>query len=220
MAIISYVIADDHEIFRQGVRNALNRDHRLKCLGEAENGKQLLTLLRKGKPQPHVVLLDIKMPEMDGVAVTAAIRQQYPDIRILVLTMYDEEAVILHMLDLGVNGYLVKTATPAEITQAIHKVYEEDYYLNDMVSRLMLKSRVQKNNIRLQHKENVTLSDKEKEILRFMCQELTTAEIGEQLFLSPRTVEGLRSGLIEKLGVRSSTGLIIYAVKNGIADVN
>lgn len=216
MAIISYIIADDHEIFRHGIRNVLNRDHKLRCLGEAQNGKELMELLKTAKP--HVLLLDIKMPEMDGVQVTAKLKELYPDIKILVLTMYDEEQVILHMLDLGVNGYLVKTSSPTEIAKAIYKVYEEDYYLSDMVSKLMLKNRQQRNNLPLRHKKDVELSAKEKEILRLMCLEMTTAEIGEKVFLSPRTVEGIRRSLLEKLDVRSSTGLIIYAVKNGILD--
>jgi len=216
MAIISYIIADDHEVFRHGIRNVLNRDHKLKCLGEVKNGKELMDTLRTCKP--HVVLLDMKMPEMDGVQVTTQIKEQYPEIRILILTMYDDEEVILHMLDMGVNGYLVKTATPTEIIKAIHKVYEEDYYLSDMVSKLMLKSRHQKNNLPLRYKKDVELSSKEKEVLRLMCLELTTSEIGARIFLSPRTVEGIRRSLLEKLEVRSSTGLIIYAVKNGISE--
>lgn len=216
MAIISCIIADDHEIFRQGIRNVLNRDHKLKCIGEAENGLALLQLLQQHKPD--VILLDMKMPEMDGVQATAKIKELYPTTKILVLTMYDEEEMILHMLDMGVNGYLVKTASPAEILRAIHKVYEDDFYLSDLVGKLMLKSRQQKNDIPLSHKKNVVLNDKEKEILRLMCKELTTTEIGTAIHLSPRTVEGIRSTLIDKLEVRNSTGLIIYAVKNGIAD--
>lgn len=218
MAIISYIIADDHEVFRHGIRNVLNRDHKLKCLGEAENGIELMALLQASKP--HVVLLDMKMPEMDGVQVTAKMKELYPDIKILILTMYDDEEVILHMLDMGVNGYLVKTATPNEITNAMHKVYEEDYYLSDMVSKLMLKNRQQKNTLPLRYKKNVELNDKEKEILRMMCREMTTAEIAARVYLSPRTVEGIRRRLLEKLEVRSSTGLIIYAVKKGIAEDN
>src|SRR5690606_5088272 len=115
MAIISYIIADDHEIFRHGIRNVLNREHKLKCLGEAENGKELMAMLKETKPD--VILLDMKMPEMDGVQATEKIKELYPDTKILMLTMYDDEEVILHMLDMGVNGYLVKTTSPAEIAK-------------------------------------------------------------------------------------------------------
>ncbi len=218
MAIISYIIADDHEIFRNGILNILNKDHKLKCLGEAENGNELLNLLIISKPD--IILLDLKMPEMDGLAAIGHIQQLYPTIKILVLTMYDEEEVILHLLDKGVNGYLVKTTKPSEIIRAIYRVYEEDYYLSDLVSRLMLKSRKQQSELPLKHKKNIELKDKEKEILRLICLELTTAEIGKKVYLSPRTVEGIRRNLLEKIGVRSSTGLIIYAVKNGISDLD
>jgi DNA-binding NarL/FixJ family response regulator len=214
--MISYLIADDHEIFRHGVRNVLNKDPNIVCVGEAQNGKELMTMLRTAKPD--VLLLDIKMPEMDGVEVVTKMKELYPDVKILILTMYDDDEVVLHMLDLGVNGYLTKTSTPNEITNAIHKVCREDYYLNDMISRLMLKSRQQKNNLPLQHKNGVFLNDKEKEVLRLMCQEMTTNEIGKQIYLSPRTVEGIRRNLLDKLEVRSSTGLIIYALKTGIAE--
>ncbi len=216
MAIITYIIADDHKVFRQGLRYALNSDSALKCIGEAENGIQLLQLL--GSITPDVVLLDMKMPEMDGMEATKAIKEKYPAAKIIVLTMYDDENFVLHMLDMGVNGYLIKNAEPEEIIRAIYTVQENDYYFNDMVSKLMLKTIVKKKQLQQRTKDNIQLNDKEKDILRLICSEHTNAEIAEKVFLSQRTVEGIRSSLLEKIGVRNTAGLVVYAVKNGIAD--
>lgn len=216
MAIITYIIADDHKVFRQGLRYALNSDSALKCTGEAENGIQLLQLL--GSITPDVVLLDMKMPEMDGMEATKAIKEKHPATKIIVLTMYDDENFVLHMLDMGVNGYLIKNAEPEEIIRAIYTVHENDYYFNDMVSKLMLKTIVKKKQLQQRTKDNVRLNDKEKDILRLICSEHTNAEIAEKVFLSQRTVEGIRSSLLEKIGVRNTAGLVVYAVKNGIAD--
>lgn len=216
MANITYIIADDHKVFRQGLNYTLNSDAALKCIGEAENGAQLLQLLNS--IQPDVILMDMKMPEMDGMEATKAVKAKYPKVKIIMLTMYDDENFVLHMLDMGVNGYLTKNADPEEIIRAIHAVNENDYYFNDMVSKLMLKTIVKKKQIEQRTKENVQLNDKEKEILRLICMEHTNGEIAEKVFLSQRTVEGIRSTLLEKIGVRNTAGLVVYAVKNGIVD--
>ena len=137
MAIIKYTIADDHKIFRQGLRYALADDHKLKLVGEAENGVELLQLLEKQKTD--VVLLDIKMPEMDGIETTMKLQERYPEVKILILTTHEEENFIIHLLELGANGYLLKNAEPDEIKNAIHYVFENDYYFNDLVSNAMLR---------------------------------------------------------------------------------
>ena len=216
MATIKYIIADDHIVFRQGIRYTLNADTALECVGEVENGVQLLELLEK--VSPDVILLDMKMPEMDGMEATKRIREKNADVKIIVLTMYDDENFVLHMLDMGVNGYLVKNADPDEIIKAIHTVHENNYYFSDLVSKIMLKGLVNKNRVQQRTKENVQLNDKEKEILRLICLEHTNAEIAAKVFLSQRTVEGIRSSLLEKIGVRNMAGLVIYALKNGIAE--
>lgn len=213
MAIIKYVIADDHKIFRQGLRYALADDHRLKLVGEAENGAALLQLVEK--QQPDVILLDLKMPEMDGIEATRKIHESYPDVKILMLTTYDDEHFIMHLLELGANGYLLKNADPEEIKRAIHFVYENDHYFNHLVSNTMLRAITRKNS-GLKIHEAIKLNDRETDVLKLICQELTTAEIAEKIFLSPRTIEGLRTSLIEKTGVRNTAGLVLYAIKNGI----
>ncbi len=213
MSIINYIIADDHKIFREGLKYALSDDPKLSLLGEAENGKVLLKLLEKQKAD--VVLLDIKMPEMDGIETTRCLHEKYPHIKILMLTSFDDEHFIIHLLEHGANGYLLKNAEPDEIKKAIHTVYDNDYYFNHLVSKTMLKSitRDLTGNGKL---KSINLNEREMDVLKLVCQEMTNAEIAAEIFLSPRTIEGIRKTLIEKIGVRNTAGLVLYAIKNGI----
>ena len=216
MTTISYIIADDHAIFRQGIKFSLSEDKSLQCIGEAGDGDELMKLLHNGLPD--VILMDLKMPGTDGVAATKEIKRLYPGIKVIVLTMYDDEQYIIHMLDIGANAYLVKNTEPSEIINAIHTVFQNDYYFSDMVSKAMLKSIVNKKKITPRFDHAVQLNDRETEILKLICKECTTAEIAEQLYLSQRTVEGLRTGMLEKVGVRNTAGLVLFAAKNGLAE--
>ncbi|MFA6150986.1 MAG: response regulator transcription factor [Chitinophagaceae bacterium] len=214
MSPIQYIITDDHKIFRQGLRLALNNYPDLEFAGEAANGFELLSLLATKKPD--VILLDLKMPEMDGRQVLKEIKSKYPEIKILILTMFEEEHFILQLIEEGANGYLLKNAEPDEINLAMHTVTETDYYFNDLVSSAMLRNMMQKTKIASRVKVGVKLTDKEEEVLRMICAERTAAEIGKEIFLSQRTVEGVRSLLLEKTGARNTAGLVLYAIKNGI----
>ncbi|MEZ5018386.1 MAG: response regulator transcription factor [Flavipsychrobacter sp.] len=214
MPTIKYAIADDHKIFRQGLKIALSDDTQLALAGEAGNGLELLELLKTN--DIDVVLLDIKMPEMDGIATTKEIRAQYPDLKIIILTMFDEEHFILHLVQAGANGYLLKNAEPSEIKLALHAAVENGFYFNDLVSNTMLKNVVQKAQTPTIFKQVEPLNEKELNVLRLICEQHTAAEIAEKVFLSPRTVEGIRSALLDKIGVRNTAGLVMYAVKNGI----
>jgi DNA-binding NarL/FixJ family response regulator len=213
---IRFAIADDHKIFRQGLRFALNDDKTIKCIGEADNGRALLELLEK--EPADVVLLDMKMPEMDGIEATQEIRKLYPDMKVIILTMFDDEHFIIHLMEIGANGYLIKNAEPEEIKTAIHSAHETGYYFNDLVSNTMLKSLVHKNKAAPRFKAEIKLNERETEVLQLICQEHTAAEIAAKVFLSARTVEGIRAGLLEKIGVRNTAGLVLYAVKNGIVE--
>src|ERR1044071_197102 len=129
MSPLTYLITDDHGIFRQGLKIALGDDPALHCLGEAGNGQELLALLQD--LHPDVILLDLKMPVMDGMEATREIRKRYPDVKILILTMHDDEQLVLHMLEAGANGYLVKNAEPEEIKLALHSCKETGFYFSD-----------------------------------------------------------------------------------------
>lgn len=211
---IKYIIADDHTVFRQGLRLVLGDDPQLSLLAEAGDGIQLLDTLKTHRPD--VILLDLKMPRMDGMDATREIRTQYPDIRILILTMHDDEQLILHLLEAGANGYLVKNADADEIKLAMHACCENGYYFSDYVSSLMLKSLMQKNKATPKFRQQVTFSERELEVLRLICEGCTAVEIGKRIFLSNRTVEGIKAELLDKTGVRNTAGLTMYAVKHGI----
>lgn len=211
---LTYLITDDHQIFRQGLRMALSDDPLLECIGEAGDGQELLELLKMH--EPDVILLDLKMPVMDGMEATRQIRQRYPDVRILILTMHDDDQLVLHLLEAGANGYLVKNTDADEIKLALHSCRETGYYFSDYVSGLMLRSIIKKNDHSPRFREDAELSEREKEVLRLICEGCTMAEIGQQIFLSPRTVEKIKSSLCEKTGAKNSAGLIMYAVKHGL----
>jgi DNA-binding NarL/FixJ family response regulator len=158
------------------------------------------------------------MPLMDGVEATIALRKTNTQIKVLVVTMYDDDKFIIHLMENGANGYLLKNAEPDEIIKSIYAVHENGYYFNDLVNKALLKKLVIKNNMKPSFNQNVELTERELEVLKLTCEEKTSTEIGKEIFLSPRSVEGIRQRLIEKVGVRNTAGLVMFAIKNGIVD--
>ncbi len=214
MSKIKIAIADDYKIFRDGLKVGLSADENLEVIMEADNGDDLLKELEK--KSPDVIIMDLKMPIMDGMEATKAIRKKYPSIKVLVVTMYDDDKFIIHLMEIGANGYLLKNAEPEEIRKSIYSVYENGYYFNDLVNKALLKKLVLKNNLKPSFNQNIDLTEREHEVLKMVCEEKTATEIGKEIFLSPRSVEGIRQRLIEKIGVRNTAGLVMFAVKNGI----
>ncbi len=213
---IRYIIADDHTVFRQGLRLVLGDDPALQLQSEAANGHELLERLRF--EQPDIILLDLKMPGMDGIEATKIIREKYPEVKILILTMHDDEQLILHMLEAGANGYLVKNSDADEIKLALRACAENGYYFSDRVSTVMLK-KVMGKGAKPTFARPI-LNDREMEVLTLLCDGLTASEIGKQIFLSPRTIEGIKANLLEKTGARNTAGLIMYAVKHGLVEAH
>lgn len=214
MEKIRYIIADDHKLFRQGVIFSLADYPELENVGEAGNGQELITLLKEIRPD--VILMDLKMPEMDGIEATQQIHQQDPDLRILILSMYDDEKFIIHLMEHGAAGYLLKNAEPEEIRNAISAAATNGYYFTDLINRAMLKKIVTHQQFKPTFNAQIHFTDREIEVLRLICEEYTAPEIAKTIYLSPRTVEGIRSKLIEKIGVKNTAGLVMYAVRNGL----
>jgi DNA-binding NarL/FixJ family response regulator len=213
---IKIAIADDYKIFRDGLKVGLCAEENFEVILEADNGENLLLAMQQ--EMPDVIIMDIKMPIMDGMEATKQIRKLYPAVKVLVVTMYDDDKFIIHLMEIGANGYLLKNAEPDEIRKAIFAVKENGYYFNDLVNKALLKKLVIKSHIKPSFNQDVELTERELEVLKLICEEKTATEIGKEIFLSPRSVEGIRQRLIEKVGVRNTAGLVMFAVKNGMVE--
>jgi DNA-binding NarL/FixJ family response regulator len=208
---IKLMIADDHEIFRDGLALMLSRQKNMVLAGQASDGRELLKIVREN--QPDVILMDIKMPHMDGIEATKILVREFPDLRIVALSMFTEENLIVEMLEAGAKGYLLKNADKQEILDAIGTVMDDKtYYCRETSSTLA--GMIVKSNFNPYRKEAVTFSERETEIIRLICKQLTAQEIGDSVFLSRRTVEGYRTRILEKMNVKNTAGVVIYALKN------
>jgi DNA-binding NarL/FixJ family response regulator len=214
-APIKVAIADDHHLFRTGVRTSLSAYKDIQMVAEAENGMQLLNLLRHIKPD--VVLLDIQMPIMDGLSTLPEIKKLYPDVRVIMLSMHNDHSMISRMMELGANSYLTKESDSETIYQAVKTCYEDEFFFNDLTNKALL-NRLRARNDSKDSELEAPLTDKEKTILRMMCEEKSTKEIAELVDISPRTVEAIRDKLKVKTGAKSMAGLVMYAVKAGIVE--
>lgn len=213
---IKVIIADDHVLFRAGVKTALSSKKDVRIIGEADNGQQLIHLLKH--LQPDVILLDIQMPIMDGITSLPEIKKLYPHIRIIMLTMHNDHSMISKLMELGANAYLTKNSDSEVIYDAIKTCYINEYYFNDLTNKALLDGlRTKRNNDNFINTE-VKLTDKEKHILRLICEEKSTKEIADMVDLSPRTVEAIRDKLKSKTGAKSMAGLVMYAIKAGIIE--
>ena len=216
MEQIKIGIADDHKIFRKGVILSLRQYTNLSFIIEADNGDELIEKLDTEKPD--VILLDLRMPGKDGVEATKEISKKYPNIRILILTMYEDERFVSHLMENGANGYLLKNAEPAEIKKAIMEVMVKGFYLNNFVNRILLKKSSNKNKPIPSLNSEVVLSDKEKEVIQLLCREYTASEIATKMEISSRTVESIKDRLMERFGTKNTAGLVFFAVKNNLID--
>jgi len=211
---ILIAIADDYKIFREGLKKCIANDDSLEVIIEADNGEELISSFEK--TVPDVVIMDLKMPVMNGMEATSIIRKKFPDVKILIVTMYGEEKFIIHLMEIGANGYLLKNAEPDEIRRSIYAVYKNGYYFNDLVNKELLKKLIIKNNITPSFNQTIELSQQELGVLKLICEKKTDEEIAKDIFLSRLSVENIRQRLIEKVGVRNNAGLVMFAIKNGI----
>jgi len=214
-AVIKVAIADDHTLFRTGVKTSLQSRKDIQMVAEAENGMQLLNLLKHIRPD--VILLDIQMPIMDGLTTLPEIKKLYPDVKVIMLSMHNDHSMITRMMEIGANSYLTKESDSETIYQAIRTCFEQEFFFNELTNKALL------NGLRMKKPTDVAtpdvhLTDKEITILKLMCEEKSTKEIADMVDLSPRTVEAIRDKLKTKTGVKSMAGLVMYAVKAGIVE--
>lgn len=214
--VIKVSIADDHKIFRDGIKMALKNKEYLKILWEAEDGRDLMHKMQLKRPD--VLLMDIRMPEVDGINAIGMLRKEYEEVKIIVLTMYDDQEMISKMMELGANAYLTKTTDPDEIYQAILTCMNDDFYFNDLVNKAVLSKLQTKRQVRQFYPNPVKFSEKEVRILKLLAQDKTTEEISKEVFLSPRTIETIRQNMKTKVGAKTIAGLIMYGMRNKLID--
>jgi len=208
-------IADDHELFRKGFISMLSTVPDFDFVLEAANGQELLDKLPAA--MPDIVFMDLQMPVMDGIQATELAFERFPDIKIIVVSMYNEDRFVIHMLEKGVQGYLLKDTSPDEVEKAIRRVAEEGFYYNDFVSKAMHRKMVNRHVNKhplFPNACNVALSAREKEVLQLICDGFSTVEISEKLFISVRTVEGHRLRILEKTGTKTTAAAVAFAYKN------
>ena len=213
---IKVIIADDHVLYRAGVKTALSAKKDVKVVAEADNGNHLLNMLKM--IPVDVILLDIQMPIMDGITALPEIKKLYPATKVIMLTMMDDHSMITKLMELGANSYLTKTSDSEIIYEAIKTCFEQEYYFNSLTNKALLTNLKQRNIVTPQKMMQLEahLNDKEMMILKLMCEEKSTKEIADLVDLSPRTVEAIRDKLKVKTGAKSTAGLIMYAVKHKI----
>lgn len=216
---LKITLVDDHRLFRKGMVELVSELKGFSIMEDLSNGLELIHSIQEGKV-PDIVLLDIKMPVMDGYETVAWIKENKPTIKVLALSMYDNEESILKMLKLGAKGYILKDADPAELEEALLDLVRKGFYYSAFVSGTLIKG-INKEPEET-NKMNTTLeklNPRETEFLRLVCTELTYKEIADKMCLAPRTIDGYRDVLFEKLQIKSRTGLVLYAIKAGIATV-
>lgn len=221
MKKIKLAIADDQTLFLKGMRFIIQTFENIDLIIEASNGQSLIDKIENNIPD--IILLDIKMPGMDGIETLKKIRSRHADIKIILLTMYNDERLISLGMEVGANGYLLKDEDSEVVREAIHSVYKKGFYFNDYVSKALLRQ-VKKKTPNLSKAEildsSIRLSKRETEVLSLICQEMSTNDIAKQLYISSRTVEGHRKNLLEKTGAKNVVGLVIFAVKNKLIELN
>jgi Response regulator containing a CheY-like receiver domain and an HTH DNA-binding domain len=207
-------VVDDHKIFRKAMIRLLKTFSRVGEVAEAENGHQCLEYVQNGKP--HLVLLDLEMPGMNGIECSERLLQKYPDVKIIILTMHDSDQYMSYLLELGVHSFLLKNTDPEELEKAIYAVCDHDFYHNELIASL-LRQKVKAKNKR-PHFSKVPLSERELEILRLICLELSLKDIATRLSVSEKTVQTHKLNIQSKLNVKSTVGLVKSAYEMGLFD--
>jgi DNA-binding NarL/FixJ family response regulator len=207
---IKLIVVDDHEIFRNGLKMVLGKLNYIDLIGEAENGRDFLEMLEKGE-KPDIVLMDIEMPVMNGLEATEMAIKMQPKLKIIALTMFNDDEYIQSMMDAGVKGFLMKNINKETLDRAILTVYNGGKYyseeLFDFFSKQVSKDKKPEYN-------KISLTRREKEILQLLCEGLSNKEIADELYISERTVLGHKSNLLLKTNCKNSLSLMAYAIKN------
>jgi DNA-binding NarL/FixJ family response regulator len=206
----SVVVVDDHILLSQAIGGLVDAFEQFTVLYTCMNGQELLDKLKNPKNIPDVVLMDVNMPILNGIETTTLLHENYPNIKVLALSIEEDEAVILKMLRAGAKGYLLKDAKKGELQKGLLEVMEKGFHHTNTVTKILVDSLSNK------HNPQAVLKERELEFIKHACTEMTYKEIADVMFLSPKTIEGYRNAIFEKLNLRNRTGLVIYAIRNKI----
>jgi len=215
MANIKVILVDDHQIVRDGIKLMLEPQAGIDVVGEAGKGTEVLDQLKN--QHVDVVVMDINMPEKDGIIATKEIKEEYPNVKVLALTMSNDDSHVRQMVQAGASGYIMKSAGRQELTKAIHDVMEGKHYFSDQATESIMMDLV-KNKGKSSVQDEVHITEREKEVLSLIVKEYTNQEIAEKLFISPRTVDAHRRNLLQKTGARNTAGLVTYAFQHGLVN--
>lgn len=209
-------MADDHVLLRNGLASLLN-DLDYQVVFQADDGKEFIEKIQTTATAPHIALMDINMPRMNGYETTIWLKKNAPEVKVLALSMYDDENAIIRMIRSGARGYILKDSDPLELKTAINAIMEKGFYHSELVSGTLIHA---VNRIddpeHAAVKGGMGLTDKQMEILKLLCTEMSIKEIAEQVHLSTRTVDSYRDELLDKLNCKTRIGLVLYAIKNGM----
>jgi len=217
MAKIRVLVVDDHTIVRDGICALLRLAGDIEVVGEAANGREALEMVRK--LMPDVMLIDIAMPNMNGLEATRHIRKEFPRVRVLVLTQYDDKEHVFWAIEAGANGFISKTAASSDLASGIRSVHRGDSFLSPSAAKFLVEDYQTEANLRKEQDPYKQLSDREREILKLLAEGCTTREIADMLVISVKTVEGHKTNLMSKLDIHNRTDLVKYALRKGVITV-
>lgn len=210
--LIKILIADDHQLFREGIAKLISNDSEIEVLAEAENGEEAIKLASKFKPD--VILMDIGMPKLNGIEATIQLKEHNPEIKIISLSMHAEKEYIKDILDAGASGYLLKSCTYSQLTEAIKSVFKGGKYLSEEVTEIVLHDYLKKD--KEDSEDEQILSKRELEILKLYAEGCSSREISEQLFISIKTVGTHKQHILKKLDLKTNADMVKYALRKGL----
>jgi DNA-binding NarL/FixJ family response regulator len=217
---IEIILVDDEALFRSGIKFILEREPNIKVIFEASNGSELLNYLNRVKNLPDIILMDLKMPMLNGVETTKILNSLFPKLKIIALSSYDTKSFILNMINEGVSSYIIKNSTPQEMIETINKVHKKGFYYNEMTLKIINNEKKRKNDTNLKSVLDPDfLTNREREVLELICMEFNTQDIAEKLAISPRTIEVHRNHLMEKTKTKNVAGLVVFALQNDLISI-
>lgn len=218
MKKVKVILVDDHQMFRDGVKSILHDEETIEVIGEVGSGEKLYEMLKTVKPD--LVITDISMPDISGIDITRHLAGNYPDIKVLILSMHKNVEFITNSLAAGANGYLPKDTSMKELLEAIEVISRGGNYFNRDISDTLLSSIIKKSKSQSTEAKAVSITAREREIINLVVEGLTNKEIAERLFISIRTVDSHKNNLMQKLNLKSTVELVKYAIRNNLAELN